>query len=81
MHSCLFWPLRVRYRDTNAVVTEFLAKLLHDLDDPDPMSEEAATFSEDAVAKARSTLHLPTRLKNVGIRRMATVRDPPSSAA
>eukprot|EP00873_Tetraselmis_striata_P004265 jgi/Tetstr1/424529/TSEL_015057.t1 len=59
--------------DTNPVVTDFLAKLLHD---PDPMAAKVATFlSEDAVARARIRLHLPTRLKGVGIRRMATVRD------
>eukprot|EP00873_Tetraselmis_striata_P021166 jgi/Tetstr1/441430/TSEL_029676.t1 len=58
--------------DTNPVVTDFLAKLLHD---PDPMAAEVATLSEDAVARARSRLHLPTRLKGAGIRRMATVRD------
>eukprot|EP00873_Tetraselmis_striata_P001219 jgi/Tetstr1/421483/TSEL_012431.t1 len=39
------------------------------------MAAEAATLSEDEVARARSTLHLlPTRLKGVGIRRWATVR-------
>eukprot|EP00873_Tetraselmis_striata_P017003 jgi/Tetstr1/437267/TSEL_025997.t1 len=58
--------------DTNPEVTDFLAKLLHD---PDPMTAEMATLSEDAVARARSRLHLPTRLKGAGIRRMATVRD------
>eukprot|EP00873_Tetraselmis_striata_P035522 jgi/Tetstr1/455786/TSEL_042583.t2 len=58
--------------DTNPVVTDFLAELLHD---PDPMAAEVATLSEDAVARARSRLHLPTRLKGAGIRRMATVRD------
>eukprot|EP00873_Tetraselmis_striata_P017650 jgi/Tetstr1/437914/TSEL_026544.t1 len=58
--------------DTNPVVTDFLAELLHD---PNPMAAEVATLSEDAVAKARSMLHLPTRLKGAGIRRMATVRD------
>eukprot|EP00873_Tetraselmis_striata_P001906 jgi/Tetstr1/422170/TSEL_013023.t1 len=58
--------------DTNPVVTDFLAELLHD---PDPMAAEVATLSEDAVAMARSRLHLPTRLKGAGIRRMATVRD------
>eukprot|EP00873_Tetraselmis_striata_P017466 jgi/Tetstr1/437730/TSEL_026384.t1 len=58
--------------DTNPVVTDFLAELLHD---PDPMAAEVATSSEDAVARARSRLHLPTRLKGAGIRRMATVRD------
>eukprot|EP00873_Tetraselmis_striata_P003728 jgi/Tetstr1/423992/TSEL_014603.t1 len=58
--------------DTNPVVTNFLAELLHD---PDPMAAEVATLSEDAVARARSRLHLPTRLKGAGIRRMATVRD------
>eukprot|EP00873_Tetraselmis_striata_P022658 jgi/Tetstr1/442922/TSEL_030984.t1 len=57
--------------DTNPVVTDFLAELLHD---PDPTSAEAATLSEDAVAKARSMLHFPSRLKGTGIRRMATVR-------
>eukprot|EP00873_Tetraselmis_striata_P040843 jgi/Tetstr1/461107/TSEL_006246.t1 len=36
---------------------------------------EVATLSEDAVARARSMLHLPTRLKGAGIRPMATVRD------
>eukprot|EP00873_Tetraselmis_striata_P038349 jgi/Tetstr1/458613/TSEL_045016.t1 len=41
--------------DTNPVVTESLAELLHD---PDPMAAEAATLSEDAVAMARSMLHL-----------------------
>eukprot|EP00873_Tetraselmis_striata_P001648 jgi/Tetstr1/421912/TSEL_012812.t1 len=59
--------------DTNPVVTYFLAELLHD---PDPMAAEVATLmSEDAVAMARSMLHLPTPLKGAGIRRMATVRD------
>eukprot|EP00873_Tetraselmis_striata_P016966 jgi/Tetstr1/437230/TSEL_025960.t1 len=58
--------------DTNPVVTDFLAELLHD---PDPMAAEVATLSEDAVARARSRLHLPTRLKGASIRRMATVRD------
>eukprot|EP00873_Tetraselmis_striata_P007098 jgi/Tetstr1/427362/TSEL_017526.t1 len=58
--------------DTNPVVTDFLAELLND---PDPMAAEVATLSEDAVARARSRLHLPTRLKGAGIRRMATVRD------
>eukprot|EP00873_Tetraselmis_striata_P012624 jgi/Tetstr1/432888/TSEL_022237.t1 len=58
--------------DTNPVVTDFLAELLHD---PDPMATEVATLSEDAVARARSRLHLPPRLKGAGIRRMATVRD------
>eukprot|EP00873_Tetraselmis_striata_P005953 jgi/Tetstr1/426217/TSEL_016542.t1 len=58
--------------DTNPVVTDFLAELLHD---PGPMAAEVATLSEDAVARARSRLHLPTRLKGAGIRRMATVRD------
>eukprot|EP00873_Tetraselmis_striata_P027724 jgi/Tetstr1/447988/TSEL_035292.t1 len=58
--------------DTNPVVTDFLAELLHD---PDPMAAEVATLSEDAVARARSRLHLPTRLNGAGIRRMATVRD------
>eukprot|EP00873_Tetraselmis_striata_P045894 jgi/Tetstr1/466158/TSEL_010719.t1 len=58
--------------DTNPVVTDFLAELLHD---PDPMAAKVATLSEDAVARARSRLHLPTRLKGAGIRRMATVRD------
>eukprot|EP00873_Tetraselmis_striata_P028874 jgi/Tetstr1/449138/TSEL_036348.t1 len=58
--------------DTNPVVTDFLAELLHD---PDPMAAEVASLSEDAVARARSRLHLPTRLKGAGIRRMATVRD------
>eukprot|EP00873_Tetraselmis_striata_P039174 jgi/Tetstr1/459438/TSEL_004807.t1 len=69
--------------DTNPVVTDFLAELLHDPDpmaaellhDPDPMAAEVATLSEDAVARARNRLHLPTRLKGAGIRRMATVRD------
>eukprot|EP00873_Tetraselmis_striata_P025312 jgi/Tetstr1/445576/TSEL_033348.t1 len=37
---------------------------------------EAATLTEDAVARARiSTLHLPTRMNGAGIRRMATVSD------
>eukprot|EP00873_Tetraselmis_striata_P024619 jgi/Tetstr1/444883/TSEL_032723.t1 len=58
--------------DTNPVVTDFLAELLHD---PDPMAAEVATLSEDAVARARRRLNLPTRLKGAGIRRMATVRD------
>eukprot|EP00873_Tetraselmis_striata_P021697 jgi/Tetstr1/441961/TSEL_030166.t1 len=58
--------------DINPVVTDFLAKLLHD---PDPMAAEVATLSVDAVAMARSRLHLPTRLKGAGIRRMDTVRD------
>eukprot|EP00873_Tetraselmis_striata_P011912 jgi/Tetstr1/432176/TSEL_021632.t1 len=39
------------------------------------MAAEVATLSEDAVARARSRLHLPTRLKGAGIRCMATVRD------
>jgi len=42
--------------DTNPVVTDFLAELLHD---PDPMAAEVATLSEDALARARSRLHLP----------------------
>eukprot|EP00873_Tetraselmis_striata_P001328 jgi/Tetstr1/421592/TSEL_012536.t1 len=58
--------------DTNPVFTDFLAERLHD---PDPMAAEVATLSEDTVARARSRLHLPTRLKGAGIRRMATVRD------
>eukprot|EP00873_Tetraselmis_striata_P020418 jgi/Tetstr1/440682/TSEL_028990.t1 len=61
--------------DTNPVVPDFLAELLHD---PDPMAAEAATLSEaDAVAKARNMLHLPTWLKGAGISAacMATVRD------
>eukprot|EP00873_Tetraselmis_striata_P014040 jgi/Tetstr1/434304/TSEL_023410.t1 len=58
--------------DTNPVVADTLAELLHD---PDPMVAEAATLSEDALARARSMLHLPTRLKGASIRRMATVRD------
>eukprot|EP00873_Tetraselmis_striata_P018841 jgi/Tetstr1/439105/TSEL_002970.t1 len=58
--------------DTNPVVTDFLAELLHD---PDPMATEVATLSEEAVARARSRLHLPTWLKGAGIRRMATVPD------
>eukprot|EP00873_Tetraselmis_striata_P020525 jgi/Tetstr1/440789/TSEL_029097.t2 len=60
--------------DTNPVVTDFLAELLHD---PDPMyGTEVAILSEDAVARARTRLHLVhTRLKGAGIRRMATVRD------
>eukprot|EP00873_Tetraselmis_striata_P008406 jgi/Tetstr1/428670/TSEL_018658.t1 len=58
--------------DTNMVVTDFLAELLHD---PDPMAAEVATLSEDAMAMARNMLHLPTRLKGAAIRRMATVRD------
>eukprot|EP00873_Tetraselmis_striata_P022161 jgi/Tetstr1/442425/TSEL_030549.t1 len=58
--------------DTNPVVTDFLTELLHD---PDPMAAEAATLSEDAVARARSMLHLPTGLKGADIRCMATVRD------
>eukprot|EP00873_Tetraselmis_striata_P015486 jgi/Tetstr1/435750/TSEL_024645.t1 len=45
--------------ETIPVVTDFLAELLHN---PDPMAAEAvATLSEDAVAWARSRLHLPTR--------------------
>eukprot|EP00873_Tetraselmis_striata_P039529 jgi/Tetstr1/459793/TSEL_005144.t1 len=40
------------------------------------MAAAVATVSEDdAVARARSMLHLPTRLKCAGIRRMATIRD------
>eukprot|EP00873_Tetraselmis_striata_P033279 jgi/Tetstr1/453543/TSEL_040511.t1 len=58
--------------DTKPVVTDFLAELLHD---PNPMAAEVATLSENALARARSMLHLPTRLKGDGIRRMATVRD------
>eukprot|EP00873_Tetraselmis_striata_P029895 jgi/Tetstr1/450159/TSEL_037201.t1 len=58
--------------DTNPAVTNFLAEFLHD---HDPMEAEAATLSEDAVARARSRLHLPTRLKGAGIRCMAAVRD------
>eukprot|EP00873_Tetraselmis_striata_P005867 jgi/Tetstr1/426131/TSEL_016459.t1 len=58
--------------DTNPVVTDFMAELLHD---PDPMAADAATLSEDALVRARKRLHLPiTRLKGAGIRRMATVR-------
>eukprot|EP00873_Tetraselmis_striata_P027240 jgi/Tetstr1/447504/TSEL_034885.t1 len=58
--------------DTNPVVTDFLAEFLQE---PDPMAAEVATLREDAMAWARSRLHLPTRLKGAGIRRMATVRD------
>eukprot|EP00873_Tetraselmis_striata_P023495 jgi/Tetstr1/443759/TSEL_031747.t1 len=58
--------------DTKPVVTDFLAELLHY---PDSMAAEVATSSKDAVARARGKLHLPTRLKGTGIRRMATVRD------
>eukprot|EP00873_Tetraselmis_striata_P002885 jgi/Tetstr1/423149/TSEL_013917.t1 len=58
--------------DTNPVVTDFMAELLHD---PGPMAAEVATLSEDAVAMASSRLHLPTHLKGAGIRCMATVRD------
>eukprot|EP00873_Tetraselmis_striata_P005252 jgi/Tetstr1/425516/TSEL_001527.t1 len=42
--------------DTNPVVTDFLAELLHD---PDPMAAEVATLSEDAVARARSSFTSP----------------------
>eukprot|EP00873_Tetraselmis_striata_P046000 jgi/Tetstr1/466264/TSEL_010820.t1 len=49
-----------------------LAELLHD---PDRTASKAAALSEDEVAMARSRLHLPTRLKGAGIRRMTTVRD------
>eukprot|EP00873_Tetraselmis_striata_P000478 jgi/Tetstr1/420742/TSEL_011819.t1 len=58
--------------DTNPVVTDFLAELLHD---PDLMAAEAATLSEDAVPIARSRHHVPARFKGGSIRRMATVRD------
>eukprot|EP00873_Tetraselmis_striata_P006874 jgi/Tetstr1/427138/TSEL_017327.t1 len=59
--------------DTNPVGTDYLAGLLHD---PDPMVAHAAIFSEDAVARARNMLYLPTtRLKGAGIRRMATICD------
>eukprot|EP00873_Tetraselmis_striata_P012448 jgi/Tetstr1/432712/TSEL_022079.t1 len=59
--------------DTNAGVIDFPAEVLHD---PDPIAaQQVGTLSEDAVARARSRLHLPTRLKGAGIRRMATVRD------
>eukprot|EP00873_Tetraselmis_striata_P034677 jgi/Tetstr1/454941/TSEL_041802.t1 len=65
--------------DTNAVVTDFQAGFLHDLD---PTAAETATLSEDALARARSRLHLPPHWLKVGrhvpahgIRRMATVRD------
>eukprot|EP00873_Tetraselmis_striata_P012865 jgi/Tetstr1/433129/TSEL_022461.t1 len=58
--------------DTNPVVTDFLAELFLD---HDPTVAEVATVSEDAVAKARSMLHLPTRWKGAGFRRMASVRD------
>eukprot|EP00873_Tetraselmis_striata_P021199 jgi/Tetstr1/441463/TSEL_029708.t1 len=58
--------------DTNPVVTDFQAELLHD---PDPMAAKVATLSEDAVPRVRSQPHLPTRLKGAGIRRMPTVRD------
>eukprot|EP00873_Tetraselmis_striata_P042149 jgi/Tetstr1/462413/TSEL_007419.t1 len=58
--------------DTNPVVANFLAELLHD--DHDPMAVVmAATLSEDAAAKARIMLHWPTRLKGAGIRRMTTL--------
>eukprot|EP00873_Tetraselmis_striata_P022165 jgi/Tetstr1/442429/TSEL_030553.t1 len=67
-----FDPCSTYGTDTNPVVTDFLAELLHD---PDLMAAKVATVSEDAVARARSRLHLPTRLKGAGIRRMATVRD------
>eukprot|EP00873_Tetraselmis_striata_P020614 jgi/Tetstr1/440878/TSEL_029150.t1 len=58
--------------DTNPVFADFLAEFLHD---PDPMAAETATLSEDAVSRARSRLHLPTRLKGAGIRRLALVCD------
>eukprot|EP00873_Tetraselmis_striata_P021757 jgi/Tetstr1/442021/TSEL_030202.t1 len=64
--------------DTNPVVTDCLAELLHNPDDPHPTAAEAATLSEDAVAKARSRLRLPpfaSPLKRAGIRCMATIRD------
>eukprot|EP00873_Tetraselmis_striata_P033607 jgi/Tetstr1/453871/TSEL_040793.t1 len=57
--------------DTNPVVTDFLAELLHK---PDSMAAHAATLSEDAVAMARSRLNLPSRLKGAGIRRRASFR-------
>eukprot|EP00873_Tetraselmis_striata_P035486 jgi/Tetstr1/455750/TSEL_042549.t1 len=56
--------------NTKPVVTKFLTELLHD---HDPTPTEAATLSEDAWARARSRLHLPTRLKGARIRHMATV--------
>eukprot|EP00873_Tetraselmis_striata_P025596 jgi/Tetstr1/445860/TSEL_033500.t1 len=59
--------------DTNPVVTNFLAELLHNHDDP--TSAEAATLSEDATARAHNIMHLLTRLKSAGICGMATVRD------
>eukprot|EP00873_Tetraselmis_striata_P036065 jgi/Tetstr1/456329/TSEL_004109.t1 len=67
-----FDPSTYGSTDTNPVVTDFLAELLHD---PNPMAAEAATLSEDAVARACSRLHLPSRSKGTGIRRMAPVRD------
>eukprot|EP00873_Tetraselmis_striata_P010142 jgi/Tetstr1/430406/TSEL_020216.t1 len=57
--------LRVSYdpstngTDTNPVVTDFLAELLHH---PDPTAAKAATLTEDAVSRARNMLHLATRL-------------------
>eukprot|EP00873_Tetraselmis_striata_P021178 jgi/Tetstr1/441442/TSEL_029688.t1 len=59
--------------DTNPVVTDFMAELLHD---PNPLAVDAATLSEaGAVTWARIMLHLPSRMKAAGIRRVATVRD------
>eukprot|EP00873_Tetraselmis_striata_P039098 jgi/Tetstr1/459362/TSEL_000430.t1 len=56
--------------DTNAVVIDFLAVLLHDTEG------RAAALSADLAARARARLHLHTRLKGVNIPHMtAIVRD------
>eukprot|EP00873_Tetraselmis_striata_P016615 jgi/Tetstr1/436879/TSEL_025655.t1 len=59
--------------DTNPVVIDSMAELLHD---PDTTAAKAATLSENAVARARSRLRLrSTRLKGGGISRKANARD------
>eukprot|EP00873_Tetraselmis_striata_P007322 jgi/Tetstr1/427586/TSEL_017711.t1 len=59
--------------DTNPVVTDFLAELLHD---PDPMHGSGGGYLERGCG-GQGAQHAspPTRLKGAGIRRMATVRD------
>eukprot|EP00873_Tetraselmis_striata_P040884 jgi/Tetstr1/461148/TSEL_006285.t1 len=75
-----FDPYSTYGTDTNPVVTNFWAELLHV---PIPAAAEAATLSEDAVARARIKLHLPARLlKGTSIRRIwLPFVMPPSSAA
>eukprot|EP00873_Tetraselmis_striata_P008327 jgi/Tetstr1/428591/TSEL_018584.t1 len=59
--------------DTNPVVTDFLAELLHD---PDPMHGSGGGYLERGCG-GQGAQHAspPIRLKGAGIRRMATVRD------